>query len=416
MQINKRIAITGMGAVTPLGSNLDATWEGLLAGRSGIGPVTRFDAEGLPCRIAGEVPPLNLLPGMSSKLLRGLDSFALFALAACEEAVLQSGLEVSVRERERTGVVIGSSRGGIGTLESNFQNYGERGYHSLSPRLTVSSLINQAPSAIAQRYQLTGPALAVSTACSSGAHAVVEAARMIKTDEVDVVLTGGAEAPVTRIILGGFARARALSRRNEDPENACRPFDRHREGFVIAEGAGILVLERWGHAEARGAAILGELVGCGTATDPHHMTAPDPTGEGMVRAMRAALRAAGIGPDEVDLVNAHGTGTALNDRVEAKALRRVFGPGIERLPVCAVKSMTGHMLGASGAVELIVSLLSARIGQVPPIRNLDDPDPDCRLNFVRGRPLRGRFSTVVSNSFAFGGANVVLLVRCSGKS
>lgn len=409
--MKKRIAITGMGTVTPLGKNLDATWEGLLAGRSGIGPVTRFDAGALPCRIAGEVPPFDPPAGMSPRLIKGLDPFALFALCACEEAVEQSGLTRSAWDRERTGVVIGSSRGGISTLEANFRCYSKKGYHALSPRLTVSSLINQAPSAIAQRYQLPGPSLAVSTACSSGAHAVVEAARMLAAEEVDVVLAGGAEAPVTPLILGGFARARALSRRNDAPAEACRPFDRNRDGFVIAEGAGILVLERWEHAEARGAAILGELSGYGTSTDPYHMTAPNPTGEGMARAMEAALMSAGLRPDEIDLVNSHGTGTVLNDRIEAKALAKVFGIRAGSLPVCAVKSMTGHMLGASGAVELIVSLLSARTGFVPPILNLQDPDPDCRLDFVREGPLRGSFPTVLSNSFAFGGANVSLVAR-----
>jgi len=409
--MKKRIAITGMGAVTPLGKNLDETWEGLLAGRSGIGPVTRFDAGALPCRIAGEVPPLDLPEQVPGKLWKGLDPFAHFALSACTEAVEQAGLEDSAWNRERTGVVIGSSRGGISTLEANRLGYDKRGYHALSPRLTVSSLINQAPSVIAQRYQTVGPALAVSTACASGAHAVVEAARMIAAGEVDVVLAGGAEAPLTPLILGGFARARALSRRNDDPEGACRPFDRDRDGFVIAEGAGILILETWEHAEARGATILGELLGCGTSTDPHHMTAPDPTGEGMARAIRAALQSAEIGAEEIDLVNAHGTGTVLNDRVEAKALVKVLGARAETLPVCAVKSMTGHMLGASGAVELIVSLLSARTGRVPPIRNLRHPDPDCRLNFVWKEPCRGFFSTVLTNSFAFGGANATLIVR-----
>jgi 3-oxoacyl-[acyl-carrier-protein] synthase II len=416
--VKTRIAVTGMGCVTPLGMSLSETWQGLLEGWSGIGEIHRFDASGLPCRIAGELPasPLEILfaeggGGISRKTFARLDPFSLFALHACHEAFREAGLDRCDWDNSRAGVVIGSSRGGISTLEKNRTAFERKGYKGFSPFLTVSSLINQASASISRRYGITGPSLAVSTACSSGLYAVMEAVRMLRSGEVDWVITGGAEAPVTPLMIGGFARAGVLSRRNDDPPGACRPFDRDRDGFVISEGAGILILERWEYARSRRVEILGEILGCGASTDLYHMTTPDPTGGGMARAMCLALQEAGLGPDEIDLISAHGTGTPSNDRTESRALHLVLGPRAGEIPLCAVKSMTGHMLGASGAVELILSVLSARTGKIPAIRNLERPDADCDLHLVRGCVLEEKVSTVLTNSFAFGGADGTLVVR-----
>jgi 3-oxoacyl-[acyl-carrier-protein] synthase II len=406
-----RVAITGLGAVSPLGNSVEETWTALLQGRSGIGRITRFDPSALPCRIAGEVRHFGPVPGLSAKAARRLDPFVLYALAACDEAFRQAGLDRSPWRPERAGVVVGTSRGGISTLEANSAAYGTSGYRGLSPFLTVSSLINQAPALICMQYGIHGPSMAVSTACASGAHAMAEALRIIRSGDADLVITGGAEAPVTPLVIGGFSRARALSRRNSAPEEACRPFDTSRDGFVVSEGAGILVLESFEHAKARGAAILGEALGVGLSTDAYHVTAPEPGGAGMAQAIGAALRDAGVGPDEIDLINAHGTGTRLNDRIEALALQKALGAKGSEIHVCAIKSMTGHLLGASGALEAIVSVRSARENRVPPVLNLDRPDPDCPLHFVREEALTVRVDTVLSASFAFGGANAVLVLR-----
>lgn len=409
--MKRRIAITGMGALTPLGTTMEATWEGLVRGRSGIGAISRFDASGFPCRIAGEIDGPLPIVGVPRKILRRLDPFTRYALAACHEAKAQAGLTGGPWDRNRCGVVVGTSRGGITTLESSWKAYHERGLRGISPHVTISSLINQATGMIAQVHGLKGPTLAVSTACASGAHAIGEAARIIRSGDADVVITGGAEAPITEIIIGGFSRIRALSLRNQAPKQACRPFDRDRDGFVVSEGAGLLVLEAWETAKTRGADILGELLGVGMSSDAYHSTAPDPDGLGMARSMLLAMRDAGVGPDEIDLINAHGTGTVLNDRTESKAIVRALGRRGRTLPVCAIKSMTGHMLGASGAVEAMVSVLSARRNVVPPIRNLENPDPQCHLNPVRGEALQGNVTTVLSSSFAFGGANAALVIR-----
>ncbi len=406
-----RVAITGLGAVSPLGNSVEETWAALLRGHSGIGRISRFDSSALPCRIAGEVRRFRPVPGLSVKAARRLDPFTLYALAACDEAFRQAGLHRSPWRRERAGVVVGTSRGGISTLEANGAAYATSGYRGLSPFLTVSSLINQAPALICMQYGIRGPSLAVSTACASGAHALAEATRMIRSGDAELVITGGAEAPVTPLVIGGFSRARALSRRNGAPEKACRPFDAGRDGFVVSEGAGILVLESFEHAAGRGAAILGEVLGAGLSTDAYHVTAPDPAAVGMAAAIDAALSDAGVGPEEIDLINAHGTGTRLNDRIEALALQKTLGGRSASIPVCAIKSMTGHLLGASGALEAIASVRSIQENRVPPVLNLDHPDPDCPLHFVRDAVLTTTIDTVLSASFAFGGANAVLLLR-----
>jgi 3-oxoacyl-[acyl-carrier-protein] synthase II len=409
--MNTRIAITGMGAVTPLGNNVETTWEGLIHGRSGIGPITRFNASDFPCRIGGEIRDLPEVKGVPEKLRRRFDPFTAYALSACAEAYSQAGLDRPEWDRARAGVVIGSSRGGVTTLESNWNAFNRKGYHALSPTVTASSLLSQAPAMISQQYGILGPSFAVSTACASGAHAIGEAVRLIRSGDADVMITGGSEAPITPLIVGGFAKARALSRRNHEPAKACRPFDRDRDGFVISEGAGILVLEKWEYAKGRGAKILGEIPGFGMSSDAYHMTAPHPRGDGMERAMRLAMKDAGLGPDEIGLVNSHGTGTGLNDRIEALAANNALGPRAQQIPVCAIKSMTGHMLGASGALEVIASVMMIRHGIAPSILNLDHPDPECRLNLVRGEAQHVKCTAILTSSFAFGGANAALIVR-----
>ena len=408
---NKRIAVTGMGAVTPLGESMERTWDSLVRGVSGIGPITRFDPADLPCRIAGQVPELPALQGIRAKEIRRLDPYVRLALHASDQALRNAGLAGSDWDPERAGVVLGSSRGGIATVESNARAMARGGFRALSPHLTVSSLINQAPAAISRRHGLLGPCLALSTACASGAHAVGQALGILRAGLCDVLIAGGAEAPLTPLIVGGFARARALSRRNHDPARAMRPFDRDRDGFVLSEGAAVMVLEEWNHAVRRGARILGEVLGFGMTADAYHMTAPHPQGLGLARAVRLALADAGLGPDEIDMIHAHGTATRLNDRIEAQALHRGLGPRAREIPVAAVKSMTGHMLGASGAFEAMTAVTAARKGRIPPILNLDHPDPACDLNLVRGAARQAGVSTVLCTSLAFGGMNAALIVR-----
>ncbi len=407
----QRIAITGLGALTPLGISVGETWEGLVQGRSGIGPITRFDPAGFSCRMAGEIRQSLSIEGLSKKWRNHLDPFVMYALVASGEALSQAGLERDDWDPARVGVVLGSSRGGMTTLESNWSGYTKRGVHGISPHLAVSSLVNQAPAMISIQYGIRGPCLAVSTACGSGAHAVGEAVRIIRSGEADIMVAGGAEAPITPLTIGGFSRMGVLSKRNRTPARACRPFDRDRDGFVVAEGAAVLILERWEHAKSRGGRILGEILGFGMTADAYHVTTPEPRGEGLMRAMVQAMKEAGISSEEIDLINAHGTGTLLNDRVEARAFRGVFGARAGGIPLCAVKSMTGHMLGASAALEAVASVLSIETGIIPPIPNLEHLDCECDLNPVRERADRREVSTVLSTSLGFGGNNIALIIR-----
>ncbi len=406
-----RIAITGMGAVTPLGNRLASTWDGLLAGRSGIGPVTRFDAAGHPCRIAGEVKGFDPLAFMPPKDVVRTDPFIQYAFGAALMALEDAGLKGAAWDAGRTGVLIGSGRGGITTAERNMAALLTRGPKAVSPFYTPMSLVNMASGYVSMKLDARGPCLDVSTACATGTHALGEAMKIIQRGDADVMIAGGAEACVTPLLLAGFCQARALSLRNSEPEKASRPFDGERDGFVLAEGAGVLVLEEWHRARKRGARIYAELAGYGLSSDAYHYTRPDPDGSGPARAMALALADAGLRPEEIDHINAHGTSTRTNDRIESMAIRKVFGEQARRIAVSASKSMLGHMLGAAGAVEAAVTALAIREGIIPPTINQQQPDPECDLDYVPNKARKQEVRAALSNSLGFGGINASLVMQ-----
>ncbi|MER8236517.1 beta-ketoacyl-ACP synthase II [Streptomyces sp. NPDC094049] len=407
----RRVVVTGYGAVTPLGHSAGETWAAMLAGRSGIDTVEGMDVTGLGVRIGGQVrcfvPGAHMPPAVS----RRADPYARFALAAALEACEHARLVVDARLAPRVAVIIGSGYGPVGSIYRAANTLRDKGPRSISPFTQVTTAMDSAACEISMRLGIQGPSRAQSTACASGADAVGAGMRMISGGEADIVLVGGADACVTTVDLAGSGNARALSRRNDDPAGACRPFDADRDGFVMSEGAAVLVLEAAGVAERRGATALAELAGYGASSDAHHWTAPHPEGRGACLAVEAALRDAGITGADVDYVNAHGTGTLLNDTMETAVLRRVLGERVTRIPVSSTKSMTGHMIGAAGAVELVASILALRTGDVPPTINCDEPiDPD--INFVPHRAQHHEgLRIALSNSFGFGGHNAALVVR-----
>jgi 3-oxoacyl-[acyl-carrier-protein] synthase II len=405
----RRVVVTGMGCVTPLGASVDETWAAAIEGRSGVRLVDRFDTEGYSCRIAA--PSIDELtpPELSVKELRRTDRSILLALLASREALLQSGLEVDDSNRDRIGVAIGS---GIGPVEQIIIGTGilrEKGPRRVPP-YTIPLGISSMPTGLVSIHNgLRGPSLCHVSACASSGHGIGESAKLIERGQADVMLAGGTEAPIMGIALAGFGSMKALSTRNDEPERASRPFDLGRDGFVMAEGAGVLVLEEFEHAKARGAKILGEVLGYGATSDATHVVAPDPEGGGATRCMQAALADAGLPPEAIGHVNAHATSTPAGDPVEVLALRNVFGSSLDSLPVSATKSMTGHLLGAAGAVEAIFSILAMRNGLLPPTINLDDPDPECALDHVRNKARAHAAEYTISNSFGFGGTNVALI-------
>ncbi|MCA9527803.1 MAG: beta-ketoacyl-ACP synthase II [Myxococcales bacterium] len=405
----RRVVVTGIGLVTPVGIGTEATWTALMAGKSGIGPITRFDATDYPARIAGEVADFDPEQFIERRDAKKMDRFIQFAVAAANMATADAGI-LPLADPERVGVLVGVGLGGLETLEEGFEVVTTRGPRRVSP-FTIPKLIgNMAPGHISMITGARGPNLSSVSACATGAHSIGDAARLIAMDDADVMIAGGAEATITRLGIAGFAAMKALSTRNDEPERASRPFDLGRDGFVSAEGAGVVVLEELEHARARGAHIYCEILGYGQSSDAFHMTRPSPEGEGAQGAMRNALRDAGLPPEAVAYINAHGTSTPYGDQIEILAIRRVFGEHAEKLMVSSTKSMTGHMLGAAGAVELAVCALAVDRGQVPPTINVDEPDPECDLDLV---PHEGRAVPVpvaLSNSFGFGGTNVSLIV------
>ncbi len=406
------IAVTGMGCVTPCGNTVQGLWQAVLDGRSGIARVTRLDTSEFDVHVAGEVrgfDPANY--GIDSKDARRLDRFAQFAIGAAEEAVRQSGFLEKSFDAERTGVIVGTGIGGICSIESSMDILRKKGPSRVSPLLVPSGTPDVASNELALFYGLKGPSFAVSTACSSGNDAIIAAARCIREGVADIMLAGGAEAPIGELALSSFANLRALSRSTEPPEKVCRPFDRNRSGFVLAEGAGILILESLEHAQRRGAKVLALLAGYGQSTDAYHKTAPDPTGGGAARAIRDALRSAGVTPEDVDYVNAHGTSTPQNDPMETAAIKTALGEHARRVPISSTKSMTGHMIAAAGAVEAIISVLAILTGRIPPTINYETPDPECDLYYVPNAAIERRVDVVVSNSFGFGGHNASLVFR-----
>jgi 3-oxoacyl-[acyl-carrier-protein] synthase II len=407
-----RVAITGLGVITPLGNNIRTTWAAIQNGHSGIGRITRFDASAFPCRIAGEVKGFDPLQYMTVKETHKTDPFIQFGLAAALMALEGSGLSLTPQTSRRTGVLVGSGRGGVTTTEKNMAAYSARGPKAVSPFYTPMSLVNMASGYISMKLGAKGPCLDVSTACATGTHAIGEAMKIIQRGDADVMIAGGAEAPLTPLILAGFCQARAVSHRNDEPAKASRPFDRHRDGFVLAEGAGVLILEELGHAKNRGAKIYAELAGYGLTSDAYHYTQPDPTGEGPARAMKLALSDADIRPEEVGYINAHGTSTGPNDRIETIAIKKAFNAHAHRLAISSSKSMLGHMLGAGGAVEAAITALALSEGVIPPTINLEHPDPECDLDYVPHIGRKKEIHAALSNSFGFGGMNASLVFKC----
>ena len=408
----RRVVITGLGPVTPIGVGREAFHRAQLEGKSGIRRITRYDPDAyqLNVKIAGEVD-VNVDDYLDRKEARRLDRFVQLALIAAELALRDAGLAISELEPERTGVLIGSGIGGIKTWEDQFKIYFQRGPHRLSPFFIPMVISNMASGHVAMKYGFQGPSSTVVTACATGTDSVGSAARMIQHGEADVMLTGGTEASVTPMAIGGFAVMRALSTRNDEPEKASRPFDKDRDGFVLSEGAGVLVLEEYEHAKRRGATIYAEIAGFGRSEDAHHITEPHPEGKGALLAMKAAMRDGGVEPEQIGYINAHGTSTPLNDRAETLAIKKLFGDHAYELMVSSTKSMTGHLLGAAGAVEAIATAQALASGIVPPTINYTASEPELDLDYVPNEPREVQVDYALSNSFAFGGQNAVLLFK-----
>jgi 3-oxoacyl-[acyl-carrier-protein] synthase II len=409
----RRVVVTGIGLLCGIGKTAPEVWNNLLSGKSGMAPITSFDATGFPVTFAAEVKGFNPLDFMEKKEARKMGRFIHFALAAAHEAITNSGLKIGPSNAERVGVNIGSGIGGFDVIEREHSAMLQGGPRKISPFFIPGTIANLAAGQVSIRYGALGPNESTSTACTTSAHSVGNAFRTIERDDADVVIAGGAEAAITPMGVGGFAAMRALSTRNADPEHACRPFDKDRDGFVVGEGAGILVLEELEHARARDATILAEVVGYGMSADAYHITSMAPRGDGCLRAMRNALRSAKMEPGEVDYVNAHATSTPLGDALETAAIKSLFGEHATsgKLLVSSTKSMTGHLLGGAGGLEAGITILSLHRQMVPPTTNLDDPDPACDLNYIANRPQSAQLEVALSNSFGFGGTNGALIFR-----
>jgi len=409
--VNRRVVVTGIGLVSALGVGTEATWEGVLAGRSGVGPVTKFDATAVAARIAAEVKGFDPLQYVDKKDVKKMDPFIHYAIAASQAAVSDAGLVIGPENATRVGVFIASGIGGFGTIEREHQALLEGGPRKISPFFIPAAIINLAAGQVSIRLGAKGPNLATSTACAASAHAVGEAFEMIRRGAADAMIVGGSEAAITPMGVGGFAAMRALSTRNDEPERASRPFDKDRDGFVIGEGAGVLVLEELDQARRRGARVYAEVAGYGATADAYHITAPSEDGDGAVRVMAAALASAGVRIDEVQYINAHGTSTPFNDKLESLAIRTLFGAHADALAVSSTKSMTGHTLGAAGGIEAGLTALAVYHQTMPPTINQDTPDPECTLDYVPWKARTAPITYAMSNSFGFGGTNAALLLR-----
>ncbi|MDD4753853.1 MAG: beta-ketoacyl-ACP synthase II [Desulfitobacteriaceae bacterium] len=409
--MRKRVVITGVGVVSPVGNNKDKFWSNLVNGVSGIGPISRFDVSDYTTRIAGEIRDFDPKNYMDRKEIRHMDRFTQYAVAAAKMAMEDANLVLNSFQRERTGVVLGSGIGGVETMEEQKKVLLKRGPGRISPFFVPMMISNMAAGQVSIALGALGPNETVVTACASGTNAVGDAFKMIQRGDADIVIAGGTEAPITPLSLAGFCAMKALSTRNEEPERASRPFDSDRDGFVMAEGAGILILESLEHAEKRGARVYAEMAGYGATGDGYHITAPDPEGNGAARAMANALSDAGLEPEKIDYINAHGTSTELNDRGETYAIRKVFGSAADTVKVSSTKSVTGHLLGAAGAVESIACILAIKNRIIPPTINLDNPDPQCDLDYVPNESRETDVKAAMSNSFGFGGHNACVVFK-----
>ncbi len=407
----RRVVVTGLGAVSPLGTGVDKNWEALCSGKSGIGRIAKFDPSPFSSQIAGEVLDFNSEDFLDKQQVRRFDIFIHYAIASARMAMEDSGLRIDESNGHRVGCITGSGLGGLSMLEHFHQVLLERGPRKISPFFIPGIIANMAPGQIAIEFGAKGPNLSIETACAASSHAVGESFRMIREGLADAMITGGAEAVVTPLALGGFCSMRALSTRNDEPEKASRPFDLDRDGFVMGEGAGILILEGLDHALERGASVYAELVGYGMSGDAYHVSAPHPEGEGAIACMKLALEYAGIGPEEVDYINAHGTSTKLNDLSENKAIKVVFGDHAYKLAISSTKSMTGHLLGGAGGLEAIYTVLTLKHGIIPPTINYETPDPECDLDYVPNVARKADPKAAMTNSFGFGGTNASLIFK-----
>ena len=408
----RRVVVTGLGIVCPVGIGVEESWRGIVAGKSGIGPITQFDASSFPTRIAGELKGFEPEKYMDKKEIRRNDRFIQLAMAAGEMAMKDSGLDMSREDPERIGAIVGAGLGGLDTLEGTHKLFLEKGVKRIGPFFIPSLIVNLAPGQLALKYGLKGPNYSPVSACATSNHSIGDALMLIERGMADVMLTGGAEATITPLGIGGFCAARALSERNDAPEKASRPFDKNRDGFVSGEGSGILVVEEYERAKKRGAKIYCELGGYGATADAYHITAPAPGGEGGARAMKMALADAGLNPEQVGYVNTHGTSTPQGDPAECQAVKKVFGEYAKRgLAISSTKSMTGHLLGAAGGVEAVFSVLALATGVLPPTINVEEQDPECDLDVIPNVAREKRVDAVLSNSFGFGGTNAVLCFK-----
>jgi 3-oxoacyl-[acyl-carrier-protein] synthase II len=409
--LNRRVVVTGIGLVSPLGIGTAANWEALVAGRSGVRRITKFNVSGFAAQIAGEIIGFDPLQFVDKKDVKKMDVFVQYAIAASDFAMQDSKLQIAGDEAARVGVFIASGIGGFTTIEREHKALLDGGPRKISPFFIPSAIINLAAGQVSIRFGAKGPNSATCTACSASAHAIGDAWEIIRRDDADVMIAGGSEAAITPMGVGGFAAMRALSTRNDEPERASRPFDTDRDGFIIGEGAGVLILEELEHAERRGAPIYAELVGYGMSGDAFHITAPSEDGEGAVRVMGMAIRKAGIRPGDVNYINAHGTSTPYNDKLETLAIKKCFGEHASRLAISSTKSMTGHLLGAAGGLEAGITALAVHHQLVPPTINLDKPDPECDLDYVPHKSRAMQVTYALSNSFGFGGTNGALLFK-----
>ena len=409
--MKRRVVITGMGLVIPNGIGVKTAWRNVCEGKSGIGPITRFDTNGFDTKIAAEVKGFSPELYIDKKEIKKMDLFIQYAVGAAHEAIEDSRLKITGENADRIGVIVGTGLGGLPTLEKYHQILLEKGPSRISPFFIPMLIANLASGHIAIRFGAKGPNTCVVTACATGAHCIGDAFRCILYGDADAIIAGGTEANLTPLTIGGFNAMKALSTRNDDPQRACRPFERNRDGFVVAEGAGIVILEELEFALKRGARIYGEIVGYGYTGDAYHITAPSPDGDGAIRCMRMAMKDAGLKPEEVEYINAHGTSTPLNDKTETLAIKTVFGEHAKKIPVSATKSMTGHLLGAAGSTEAIFTLLSIYEGILPPTINYEEPDPECDLDYVPNVARRHSVKFGMSNAFGFGGTNATLIFR-----
>ncbi len=409
--MTRRVVVTGLGMTTPLGTGVEKNWEAVCAGKSGVGPITKFDARLFSSRIAGEVSGFRSEDFLTKQQIRRFDVFIHYAIASARMAMEDSGLKIDSSNAHRVGCLSGSGLGGLAMLLDTHKVLLEKGPSRISPFFIPGIIANMAPGQIAIEFGVKGPNISIETACAASSHAVGEAFRLIREGISDAVIAGGSEAVVNPLSLGGFCSMRALSRRNDDPEKASRPFDLDRDGFVMGEGAGMLILEEYEQALERGAHIYAEIVGYGLTGDAYHVSAPHPQGEGAVSCMKMALDYAGMSPDHIDYINAHGTSTKLNDLSENKAIKTVFGEHARKLAISSTKSMTGHLLGGAGGIEAIFTVLTIKHGIIPPTINYETPDPECDLDYVPNVARRDKVATGMSNSFGFGGTNACLIFK-----